>query len=205
MSITRVSEWGIFMSVFHYICSFPISLKWYQNKRLQKQNYTIDVQTILYVKNPQGDLEKLAWYKVSENEHCWFKYLISSVTQSCLSPWDPMDCSMPGLPVHHQLWQLAQTHVHQGGDAFQPSSSVVPFSSCLQSFPAWRSYPLSQFFTSGAPRIGTSASVLPMNIQDWFPLLFTGLTSWLSKGLSRVFSSTTIQTSILRCSAFFMV
>ena len=172
MSITRVSEWGIFMSVFHYICSFPISLKWYQNKRLQKQNYTIDVQTILYVKNPQGDLEKLAWYKVSENEHCWFKYLISSVTQSCLSPWDPMDCSMPGLPVHHQLWQLAQTHVHQGGDAFQPSSSVVPFSSCLQCCPALGSFQMSQFFTSGGQSIGvsTSASVLPMNIQDWFLL-----------------------------------
>ena len=85
------------------------------------------------------------------------------------------------------------------------SFSVIPFSPCLQSSPASDSFPMSWFFTSGAPRIGTSASVLPMNIQDWFPLLFTGLTSWLSKGLSRVFSSTTIQTSILRCSAFFMV
>jgi len=95
MSITRISERGIFMSVFHYICSFLISLKWYQNKRLQKQNYTIDVQTIFYIKNPQGGLEKLAWFKVSENEHCSFKYLIRSVTQSCLGLWDPMDCSIP--------------------------------------------------------------------------------------------------------------
>ena len=75
------------------------------------------------------------------------------------------------------------------------SSSVVPFSSCLQSFPASGSFPMSQFFTSGSQSIGVSASdsVLPMNIQDLFPL---GWTSWISlqpKGLSRVFSNTTVQ------------
>ena len=75
------------------------------------------------------------------------------------------------------------------------SSSVVPFSSCLQSFPALGSFPRSQFFTSGGQRIGVSASasVLPMNIQDWFPLGFTGLIFLQSKGLSRVFSNTTVQ------------
>ena len=74
------------------------------------------------------------------------------------------------------------------------SSSVVPFSSCLQSFPASGSFPLSQLFTSHGQRIGVSAStsVLPMNIRDWFPLGLTGLISFLSKGLSRVFSSTTV-------------
>ena len=74
------------------------------------------------------------------------------------------------------------------------SSSVVPFS-CLQSFPASGSFPMSQFFTSGAQSIGvsTSASVIPMNIQDWFPLGWTGLISLKSKELSRVFSSTTIR------------
>ena len=74
------------------------------------------------------------------------------------------------------------------------SSSVVPFSSCLQSFPALRSFPMSQFFTSGDQRIRASASVsvLPVNIQDWFPLRLIGLVSLLSKGLSRVFSSTTV-------------
>ena len=74
------------------------------------------------------------------------------------------------------------------------SSSVVPFSSCLQSFPASGSFPLSQFFTSGGQRIGASASasVLPMNIQDWFPVRLTGLISLLSKGLSRVLSNTTV-------------
>ena len=74
------------------------------------------------------------------------------------------------------------------------SSSVVPFSSCLQSFPASGSFSMSQFLTSGGHSIGASASasVLPMNIQDWFPLGLTGLISLQSKGLSRVFSSTTI-------------
>ena len=75
------------------------------------------------------------------------------------------------------------------------SSSVVPFSSCLQSFPASGSFPMSQFFTSGCQSIGASASasVLPMNIQDWFPLGLAGWISLQSKGLSRVFSNTTVQ------------
>ena len=75
------------------------------------------------------------------------------------------------------------------------SSSVIPFSSCLQSFPASGSFPVSQFFASGGQSIGAlaSASVLPMNIQDWFPLGLTGWISLLSKGLSRVFSNTTVQ------------
>ena len=70
------------------------------------------------------------------------------------------------------------------------SSSVVPFSSCLQSFPASGSFPMSQFFTSGVQSIGVSASV---NIQDWFPLGWTGWISLQSKGISRVFSNITVQ------------
>ena len=75
------------------------------------------------------------------------------------------------------------------------SSSVVPFSSCPHSFPASWSFPMSRFFISGGQSIGASASasVLPMNIQDWFPLGLTGLISLQSKGLSRVFSNTTVQ------------
>ena len=72
------------------------------------------------------------------------------------------------------------------------SSSVIPFSFCLQSFPASGSFLISQLFT-GDQSIVTSASVLPMNIQDWFPLGLTGWISLQSKGLSRVFSSTTVQ------------
>ena len=75
------------------------------------------------------------------------------------------------------------------------SASVVPFSSCLQSFPASGSFQMSQYFASGGQSIGVSASasVLPVNIQDWFPLGWTGWISLLSKGLSRVFSNTTVQ------------
>ena len=75
------------------------------------------------------------------------------------------------------------------------SFTVIPFSSCLQSFPASGSFPMSQFFTSGGQSIGVSASasVLPMNTQDWFPLGWTGWISLLSKGLLRVFSNTTVQ------------
>ena len=75
------------------------------------------------------------------------------------------------------------------------SSSVVPFSFCLQPFPASGSFPMSQFFASGGQRFGASASawVLPINIQDWFPLGLTGLISLQSKELSRVFSNTAVQ------------
>ena len=108
--------------------------------------------------------------------------------------WDPMDCSMPDFPVLHHLPKFAQTHVQLRPWCHPTiSSSVTPFSSCLQYFPASGSFPMSQLFISGGQSIGTSASasVLPMNIQGWFPLGLTGLISLLSKGLSRVFSSTT--------------
>ena len=100
-----------------------------------------------------------------------------------------MDCSTPGFPDHHQLPELTQTYVHRVGDAIQPSSS------CLQSFQASGSFLMSQLFTSGGQSIvsSASASVLPMNIQDWFPLGWTGWISLQSKGLSRVFSNTTVQ------------
>ena len=87
------------------------------------------------------------------------------------------------------------------------SSSVSPFSSCPQPFPVLGPFPMSQFFASGGQSIGVSASgsVLPMNIQDWFPLGWTGWISLLSKGLSRVLQHHNSKTSIIRCSAFFMV
>ena len=107
-----------------------------------------------------------------------------------------MECSIPGLPVHHQLLEFTQTHVHRVNEAIQPSHSpVTRFSSCLQFFPASRSFQTSQFFPSGSQSIGVSAStsVLPINIQDWFPLGWAGWISLQSKGLSRVFSNTTVQ------------
>ena len=174
-----------------------------------------------------------------------------------------MNRSTPGLPVHHQLPEFTQIHVHWVADAIQPShslsspsppalsqffymifssvqfsrsvvseslrpyepqharppcpsptprvhpnpcplslwchptssSSVIPFSSCPESFPASGHFQMSWYFASGGQNIGASAlaSVLPINIQDWFPLGLTGLISLSSKGLSRVFSNTTVQ------------
>ena len=104
-----------------------------------------------------------------------------------------MDCSTPGLPVHHQLPELAQNSCPSSQWCHPATSSpVISFSSCPWAFPASRSSSVIQFFTSGGQSIGASASVLPMNIQDWFPL---GWTSWISlhsKGLSRVFSTITV-------------
>ena len=84
------------------------------------------------------------------------------------------------------------------------SSSVISFSSCLQSFPASGSFPMSQFFASGGQSIGTSAStsVLSINIQDWFPLGWTGWISLQPKGLSRISSNTSSKAYIHWCSAF---
>ena len=118
----------------------------------------------------------------------------SSLVHSCLTLCDPMNCSTPGLPVHHQLLGFTQTHVHWVGDAIQPSHPVIPFS-CPQSFPASGSFQMSQLFVLGGQSTGVSASksVLPMNTQDWSPLGWTGWISLQSKGLSRVFSNTTVQ------------
>ena len=119
---------------------------------------------------------------------------VSSVAQSCPTLCDPMNCSTPGLPVHHQLPEFTQTHIHRIGDAIQPSHplSLLFF---LQFFPAPGSFLMSQLFTSGSQSIAVSAStsVLPMNTQDWSPLGWTGWISLKSKGRSRVFSNTTVQ------------
>ena len=104
----------------------------------------------------------------------------SSVAQSCLTLCDLMDGSTPGLPVHHQLPELAQTHVHWVGDATQPSHPLsTPFPPAFNLSQHQGIFLMSQFFTLGGQSIGASASasVLPMNIQDWFPLGLTGLIS----------------------------
>ena len=108
-----------------------------------------------------------------------YPYWFSSVPQSCLTLWGLMDYSTPGFLVHHHLPELAETHVHQVSDAIQPTHPVIPFSSCLQSIPASGSFLMIQFFSSGGQSIRASslASVLSMNIQDWFPVGLTGLIS----------------------------
>ena len=117
------------------------------------------------------------------------------VTKSCKILCDPMDCNAPGFTcpspssgVYSNSYPLSQWY------HLTISSSAMPLF-CLQSFPASVSFPMSHFFASGGQSVGdsASASVLPMNIQSWFPLRLTGLISLQSKGLSKVFFSTTVQ------------
>ena len=120
----------------------------------------------------------------------------SSVAQSCPTLCNPMNCSTPGLPVHYQLPELTQTHVCWVDDAIQPSHPLLsPSPPAPQSLPGSGSFPMSQLFTWGGQSTGVSAlaSVLPKNTQDWSPLRWTGWISLQSKGLSRVFSNTTVQ------------
>ena len=140
-------------------------------------------------------LFRMAIIKRNPNNKITNAVHFSSVAHSCLTFCDPVNCSTPGFPVHHQLPKLAQTCPLSQWCHPTILSSVVPFSFCCQSFPVSESFPMSQFFMSDGQSIGVSASasVLPMNIQDWFPLRLTGLISVQSKGLSRVFSNTTVQ------------
>ena len=128
----------------------------------------------------------------------------SSVAHWCLTLWDQKDSSTPGFPVHHQILELAQTHVHQVSDAIQPShplSSPSPLTLNLSLHQGLfqrvssLNFRMSQFFASGGQSIGVwaLASVLPMNIQNWFPLGLTGLISLKSKELSKVFLNPTVQ------------
>ena len=114
----------------------------------------------------------------------------TSLAQLCPTLCDPMNRSTPGLPVHHQLLEFTQTHPSSRWCHPDISSSVIPFSFCPQSLPASESFPMSQLFTwSGQSiRVSALAPVLLKNTQDW-----TGWISLQSKGLSRVFSNTTVQ------------
>ena len=108
---------------------------------------------------------------------------------------DPMNRSMPGLPVHHQLLEFIQTHVHWVSDATQSSHPLSSPSPPAPNPSQHQSFPMSQLFISSGQSIGVSAlaSVLPMNTQDSSPLEGTGWISLRSKGLSRVFSNTIVQ------------
>ena len=123
--------------------------------------------------------------------------------------FDPMNRSTPGLPVHHQLPEFTQTHVHRVSDDIQPSHPLSsPFPSAPNPSQHQRSFPMSQLSVWGGQSTGVSASAsfLPKKCQGWSPSEWTGWLSLQSKGLSRVFSNTTVQKpSILRHLAFFTV
>ena len=120
----------------------------------------------------------------------------SSVAQLCLTLCDPVNRSTPGLPVHHQLPESTQTHVHWVGDTIQPShpllslSPPAPNPSQHQGLFKWVS---SSHQVAQSIGVSASTSVLPMNTQNWSPLAWTGCISLKSKGLSRIFSNITVQ------------
>ena len=155
---------------------FSYSLLFHCCKHCLEQSYTL-----IFVHAPGSFLRRRSSVQFSR----------SVVFDSC----NPMNRSTPGLPVHHQLPEFIETHVHWAGDAIQPSHPLFSSPPALQSFPASWSFQMSQFFASGGQSIGVSAStsVLSMNTQDWSPLGGTGWISLQSKGLSRVFSNTTVQ------------
>ena len=130
---------------------------------------------------PERCFQRVVWITSIHllESHCGGSACCScSVPKSCLTSRHSTDYSTPGFPALHHLQEFAQTHVHWVGDP-TISSSVVPFSSCPQSFPASESFLMSQFFAWGGQSNGVSASasVLPMNTQDWYPL---GETGWIS-------------------------
>ena len=145
------------------------------------------------------------WKKKKRFRQMKTKVWFSSVTQLCLTLFNPMDYKTPGFPVHRQLEEPTQTHILWVGDAIRPSH---PLSSPPPALNLSQHQGLFQWvgYYIGGQSIGVSASVLPVNIQDLFPL---GLTGWIplqSKGLSRVFSNTTVQKhQSLWHSAFFIV
>ena len=136
------------------------------------------------------------WGNSGNRGRLYFSVQFSSVTQSCPTLCDPINCSMPGLlcpsptpGVHSDSRPLSQW--------YHPaiSSSVVPFSSCPQSLAASESFPLSHLFTWGGQTTGVSALALflPKSTQDWSPSEWTGWISLQSKGLSRIFSNTAVK------------
>ena len=129
------------------------------------------------------------------SHHCYSAIQISSVAHSCPTLCDPMDRSTPGLPaITNSQSLLKLTSI----ESVMPSNQLIlchPLLLLASIFPSIRVFQMRKFFPSGGQSIGISAtaSVLPMNIQDWFPLGLTGWISSQSKRLSRVFSNTTVQ------------
>ena len=159
----------------------PIKLRWRE--------------TVGFINIPS--LLKQIWVCVLSDDFSSHHYIspISSVSQPCLTLWNPMNCSKPGPPVHHQLPEITQTHVHWGNDAIKPSHPLSSPSPLLSIFPRIRVFSNESDLCIRWPKYWSFSfnSSPSMKIQDWSPLGWTGWISMQSKGLSRVFSNTTVQ------------
>ena len=164
--------------------------------------HILSVSEILPIRRMIGDSVEINWSVFPKGGTFWKchrqskqKTFSSVQSLSRVRLCNPMNCSTPGLPVHHQLLQFTQTHVHRVGDAIQPSHplsspSPAPSPSQRQCLFKWISSSHEVIKVLG---VSASATVLPMNTQDWSPLGGTGWISLQSKGLSRVFSNNTVQ------------
>ena len=142
---------------------------------------------------------QLLWHLCIRDNYCHNNWGLSdqirSVAQSCPTLCDPMNRSTPCLPVHHQLPEFTQTHVHRVSDACQPSHPLSSPSPPAPNPFQYQSFPMGQLFAWGGQSTGVSAlaSFLPKKSQGWSPSEWVGWISLQSKGLSRVFSNTTVQ------------
>ena len=163
-------------------CGILITLVSYQNNLR-----TVTFHTLCYV--------RMILFTPCQLDLVIYSFQFSSVAQSCPILCDLMNCSTLGIPVHHLLPEFTQTQGHRVGDAIQPSHPLSSSSHPAPNPSQHQGLSMSPLFTWGGQSIGVSASasVLPMNIQDWSPLGWTGWISLQSKGLSRVFSNTTVQ------------
>ena len=154
--------------------SFPVS----QFFTSGSQSTGVSASTSVLPKNTQGwsplgrsnqSILKVTVSTTIQSYILWVQF--SSVTQLCLTPCDPLDCSTPGLPVHHELLELAQTHVYWVGDAIQPSHPLLspsPPAFNLSQHQGLFKWVSSYQRTGQSIEVSASASVLPVNIQDWF-------------------------------------
>ena len=143
-----------------------------------------------------SDVQQSEWITFTYTYIHSFLRFFSHISHSVMSDsLCPIDCNMPGFSAHHQLLEFIQTYVHWVVMSYNHIILWRPLLLLPSIFPASGPFPMSQFFASGGQIIGVSASasVSPMNIQDWFPLGWTDLISLQSKGLSRVFSNTRVQ------------
>ena len=190
LSSPNVSHWDVSLaSLLSHSCTWPVALYPHQRSQLP---HPAQVESIHLIR--VSCKQAITTFSIPIPPLPFNQHQFSSVTQSCLTlqPHGLQHTRPPYLSPTPRIYSNSRPLSRWCHPII--SSSVVPFSSCLQSFPASGSFQMNQFFTSEGQSIGVSASasVLSMNIQDWFPLGWTGWISSQSKRLSRVFSNNTV-------------